>query len=335
MIPEVRRRDFSTLIERLLSPWDVWRAGEDKWRSRCPVHKGDNNTSFSIMKSGKFHCFRCSASGDMVHLVMLVNHLTVKQAQEYVGNAPLPRLGLEDIPTLPGTWKEAKDGLRYPVLREATLGPYRNNCPVYLTSRGFSAASLKKYEIGYDAQNSKIVIPVRDWQKKLVGMSYRIDFDVPGKPKYWHDNFQKTLHLWGFYFCVNKPISNLFLVEGPLDVVRMYQLGYVAAAIMGDDISREQVQLLRRYCKADNLVMAFDNDEAGKECTKRAIRKLSNTKYGQSLGVLKYSTKDPGELDEKHKIEIVPAWTRHGDITRDRISGLLYRGSQHVRREHA
>ena len=271
------------------------------------MHKGDNTTTFSIFSNGKWRCFKCGAWGDMARLLVHVKHMSLKQAQDFIGSAPMPFRPIEEIPAL-GPYRKGAKKEPYTLLREAAIAPYQEFCPKYLVARGFSRDSLKRYEIGYDVQKSKIVIPVRDWRAKLVGLTYRLDFDDDkSQPaKYWHDNFMKALHLYGFHFWAGRKLRRFYLVEGQLDAVRMYQLGYAASAIMGSEISTEQVQLLSDHCQAEQIVLAFDNDEAGFKARRDAIGKLSKTRFGQSLRVLSYEGKDPGDLDETSRVVAKP-----------------------------
>lgn len=314
-----RFRDYSTIIQTLLASWDVWRVNSKQVRARCPFHEGDNRTVFAVYNSGRFKCYKCGAVGDIVRLVMKTAGMTLVQAQAYVGSAPVPLRTQEDIPKLP-TWEERKSETKSKTIGEGVLGAFRGLCPEYLLSRGFSQHALKHFEIGYDAQNSKIVLPVRDHAKRLVGLTYRLDFesDRSQPSKYWHDNFPKSEHLYGFHLHAKKQLKRLILVEGQLDVVRLHQLNEAAVAIMGDSISMEQVSLLQRYCEAEELILGFDNDDAGLAATSWAIRALARTRFGTSLKLLVYSTKDPGELRETHKISFMPhqkrrLFTRYDD----------------------
>lgn len=306
--PQSIRRDYSALIEQVLAPYGVWQAGDDKWRAACPIHKGENNTSFSIFGNGKWRCFKCGAWGDLARLLVHCRRLTLKQAQEYIGSAPVPFRTVADIP-LPEPYHIARrKKLPYEVLRDAILAPYRRNCPRYLLGRGFSEGSLQQYEIGYDLQKAKIVIPVRDHAARLVGLTYRLDFDNDRSQtaKYWHDNFNKSFHLYGYHFWTARKLRRFYLVEGQLDAVRLYQLGYAAAAIMGSEISKEQVDVLKATCQASQIVLAFDNDEAGYKARKDAIQKLTKTRFAKTLGILKYPGNDPGELRDSGGIEVLP-----------------------------
>lgn len=301
------RHDYSALIEQILEPFDVWKASSDRYRSCCPAHKGTNNTSFSVFSNGRFICFKCGARGDLARLVMFAKNVTLGQARDYINSSPQPFYTMADVPMLPA-WEERRNAERYPVLPEATIAPFRRHCPRYLIERGFSQAALRAYEIGYDMQHGKIVIPVRDVRGKLVGLTYRTDFDddKTQPAKYWHDNFAKAFHLYGFQRYANRPLRKLFLVEGQLDSIRMHQLGFAAVAIMGSEMSREQHEVLVKHCKAEQVVLAYDNDEAGEKATRSSIRQLCQTRFGPTLSKLRYTTKDPGELTEDSKVSLEP-----------------------------
>lgn len=50
-------------------------------RCRCPLHDGDNPSSFSVSRDGSyFQCFACGAKGSVVDLVMMLYSLNIKEA---------------------------------------------------------------------------------------------------------------------------------------------------------------------------------------------------------------------------------------------------------------
>jgi len=302
------RKDFTVLIRQLLTPYDLWEQGAGHYRSCCPVHGGANKSSFVIDSVGRWRCHSCKAWGDLTKLVSILTGISLKQAKETIGNAP-DRL-MTELPTL-STWEEHRKGKgpNYSVLSEATLGPYRRYCPGYLVARDFSELVLKEYEIGYDNHNCRIVIPARDAEGRLVGLTYRTDFDIPGRPKYWHDQWDKSAHLWGLHKHAGKLVENFFLVEGQLDAVRLSQLGQPAAAIMGSSISSMQISVLVRNVRCKRLVLMFDNDEAGVSATKQVLKALSKTRFSKSTYIASYEAKDPGEL-RRMKGVVIRHWTK-------------------------
>ncbi len=72
--------------------------------------------------------------------------------------------------------------------------------------------------------------------------------------------------------------SNIILCEGNLDVVTLHQAGFDnAVASMGTALTQEQLRLLSRYTK--ELVLCYDNDNAGQQATCRALELLNNSEF--------------------------------------------------------
>ena len=72
--------------------------------------------------------------------------------------------------------------------------------------------------------------------------------------------------------------SNIILCEGNLDVVTLHQAGFDnAVASMGTALTQEQLRLLSRYTK--ELVLCYDNDNAGQQATRRALELLNNSEF--------------------------------------------------------
>lgn len=301
------RKIYAHLIQQILAPFDVWSSGPGQFRSKCPIHRGDNPTAFHISIYGRWRCYRCGAHGDMAALVMRMNRVPFLEARKLLEEFPSLWVDISSLPTLPD-WKDRhKSKSAYPVLKESAIAAYRGKCPVSLINRGFSASVLRLFEIGYDRESFRVVLPIRDVHGRLVGITYRLDFSITNEPKYRHDNFDKRLHLYGFHLVARKRVKRLFLVEGQLDAVRMHQLGHAAAAVMGSSISAEQVALLVKYAACDSIVLAFDNDEAGEAATRRAVKALAGTRLGRKMQVAKYPGKDPGDLDIHSRI-ILKHW---------------------------
>ena len=310
-----RVRNFSQAIGRTLGPYDLWLETKGVWRCRCPIHSvsGDGNkTSFRIKQDGRWVCFACHRWGGFADLLMHLSGVSFQQANALLENLPETFSSLDEVLLLPPR-EELLRRLKYPLLSEAVMGPYRGNCSIYLLNRKFSTNVLKLYGIGYDVQQGRIVIPARDHSGRLVGVTYRVDYEGSSTWKYFHEHFTKAQHLWGFHFWANnEQIPRVYIVEGQLDSVRMHQLGHAACSIMGSFMSDDQVEILNRYCKTDVTLM-FDNDEAGKKCTQETVRKLMKTRFGRNLTIACYDSKDPGELtvskvDLKHwSGDLIPA----------------------------
>jgi DNA primase len=302
--------DYFAYFQKLLAKQGVWRAKHDELRCVCPLHAGaSNRSSFMAMRDGRWHCFSCGAGGKIEDLVQKLFHVSRAQALELVGTPPASFTKIDAVPVLP-PWGARKGPTECRALSEAEIAPYRRYCPNYLLNRGFSESILQRYEVGYDTQQSRIVIPARDAKGRLIGITYRRDFDDDtSMGKYWHEYWDKSQHLYGLHLLTKKVHKRLFLVEGQLDTVRMAQLGLPACAIMGSSLSRTQRDVLVRHIDCEKLILAFDNDDAGKHATETAIRMLAKSVFGPRVYLAKYEAKDPGELTERDKIRAVP-WAK-------------------------
>ena len=90
--------------------------------------------------------------------------------------------------------------------------------------------------------------------------------------------YSKRRVLYGLNLAKKSKRSNIILVEGNIDVVMLHQAGFDnVCASMGTALTSEQLQLLSRYTK--ELVLCYDNDDAGKVATQKALTLLNNTDF--------------------------------------------------------
>ena len=271
--------------------------GGGEWRARCPIHGGNNQTSFWVKDHGKWWgCFACKEHGHITALVQRLLRLTPDEARLFVEDAPRKRfdaseLGLPRVRSF-GARKEPDQKIT-----EASIAPYKGFCPVSLLERGFSRDVLRVYDIGYDSTSCRCVFPLRGVDGTLHGLTYRLDYIQGNAPKYWHGFEDKTSHIYGLHLWAGKEVDAFHITEGNLDPVRLYQLGQAAGAIMGSYISGVQRGLLG-LVRFKRLVVALDFDDAGVAGAVSAIHALVREGHGKHLQVMTYpgGIKDPGDL---------------------------------------
>lgn len=44
--------------------------GDGTYRCPCPIHHGNNPTSFAIFPNNRYYCFSCGSHGDIIKFVM-------------------------------------------------------------------------------------------------------------------------------------------------------------------------------------------------------------------------------------------------------------------------
>ena len=134
----------------------------------------------------------------------------------------------------------------------------------------------------YDKFRKRLIFPIIDVRGDVLGFGGRIiSKDDPGA-KYMNTPetivYSKRRVLYGLNLAKKSKRSNIILVEGNIDVVMLHQAGFDnACASMGTALTSEQVQLLSRYTK--ELVLCYDNDDAGRIATQKALSLLSGADF--------------------------------------------------------
>ena len=142
-----------------------------------------------------------------------------------------------------------------------------------MLDRGFTPADLDDWGIGYDHDSQRVTIPVCDEKGNLVGFKgrawrkdahpkYLILGDKEGRrERYGFPTFDKSRVVFGLHRCADSVTQKLVLVEGEIDVMSMWAMGFAAVCCGGSSMSAAQARLLREYC--DEIVLFLDSDKAG------------------------------------------------------------------------
>ena len=261
-------------------------------RGTCPVHGGDNPTSFCYRRKTKtWICFShgCheTCGRDSIGLVMGVLQVGFKDALVYLS-------GLTGIPIEADSDMDV--GLiRQDIEKKKAIDKYKKKAEVYMPPEdvteehlenfirmrtdyfrkeengGFSEEVLDEFEIGgsyFDSAGfQREVIPIRDGDGELVAYSARSLKDI--EPKYRLTNgFKKDDVLYNLHKALphvsEKTNDTIIVVEGFKALWALYSLGYKnVTACMGSRITPGQARLICKYAR--NVVLIFDGDKAGSE----------------------------------------------------------------------
>ena len=117
------------------------------------------------------------------------------------------------------------------------------------------------------------MLPVIDVRGEVVGFTSRILPGLEGA-KYLNSPetvcFKKNQLLYALNFVKATKRPNIVLVEGNIDVITLHQAGFDnVVATMGTALTADHARILSRYTK--ELVLCYDNDEAGKKATQRSL----------------------------------------------------------------
>jgi DNA primase len=190
----------------------------------------------------------------------------------------------------PDSWsklcsKLREDGFSFQELVEANL---------------VSRSKKNNNESYYDRFRKRIMVPIIDLRGNVVAFGGRVLDD--SKPKYINTSdtlvYKKGRDIFALNFAKNGNEGSLILTEGYMDTIALHQAGFKnAVAGLGTALTREQAQLLSRYAK--EVIICYDNDEAGREATAKALNVLGQTDL--KLRVLQLrGGKDPDDIIKKH-----------------------------------
>lgn len=169
----------------------------------------------------------------------------------------------------------------------------------YLDERGIQASARGKWQLGYDEESERLVIPALDDRGNF---AFLIRREIKGNSslKYLYTNGAiKTSLLFGACMADRERIQSfgIILCEGSIDTIALHQMGQTTAmGILGTGISKKQVRLIDKFSPR-RIFLMFDKDLAGIENIRYAQERL--TKF--PLLVCRYpgGKSDPAELTKE------------------------------------
>jgi len=179
----------------------------------------------------------------------------------------------------------------------------------HLREKGFTDNEIIQANLGFKSKNgatidrffNRVMFPIIDLRGNVIAFGGRIMSDE--KPKYLNTSdtlvFKKSTNLFALNMAKNSGKRQLILAEGYMDVIALHQAGFTnAVATLGTALTPQQATLMKRY--ADEVVISYDSDEAGKKAASRGISLLRNA--GVLIKVLTIpDAKDPDEFIKSHK----------------------------------
>jgi len=172
------------------------------------------------------------------------------------------------------------------IIQRFNLGyalPGYENLIGYLTQKNSKYADLfkaglvvKSTKTGniIDYFRNRIIFPIRNLQGKIIAFGGRVLDD--SLPKYINSPetpvYSKGKNLYGLYEAKKsiRQKNQIIIMEGYTDVLMAHQYGFEnAVASLGTALTTQQIDLIKRY--ADEVVIAFDSDAAGRNATLRSL----------------------------------------------------------------
>lgn len=275
------------------------RRGGELWGC-CPFHQ-EKTPSFKVNDArGTFHCFGCSAHGDVFAFLADKKNLSfmeaVREAAERVG-MPLPERQ-EKAPESVSLYAPLQKATE--LFQQSWNTSLGKEAQRYCQTRGILPQSLKVFAVGVTPYTEtflqalsafspqqltqsglctekeqglrphflrRLMFPLRESNGKVIGFGGR----TLGHSKIKYINsaetsiFSKKNYLYGLYEASQNPSLRekpVILVEGYLDVIALQSAGLArAVAPLGTAVTTEQLERAWRMDKKPCL--CFDGDEAG------------------------------------------------------------------------
>ena len=298
------RVDIVDVIDRRVP---LKKAGQN-YQACCPFHN-EKTPSFTVSPTKQFyHCFGCGAHGTALGFLMEYEHMSFPDAvaalAQDVGLAVPESADTPDRPKPPPALWDALELAARLYKQKLKDSPHAIE---YLKRRGLTGAIAARYGIGYapdgsplkqaspdysadaliasglvvenegrryDRFRDRIMFPIRNAKGQIVGFGGRV-LDR-GEPKYLNSPetplFHKGSEIYGLYEAraAIKAAGRVIVVEGYMDVVALAQHGVeFAVATLGTATTPIHARTLLRH--ADQLIYAFDGDNAGRKAAWRAL----------------------------------------------------------------
>ncbi|MCX5802980.1 MAG: DNA primase [Proteobacteria bacterium] len=332
-----------TLLERInildvVSQYVKLRRTGKNFVGLCPFHK-EKTPSFSVSTEKQiYYCFGCREGGNVINFLMKYESLSFQEAIENLGR----QYGVEIVRRGSTKRSNSYDALSkltdfyHQSLKESKIAMQ------YLSNRGIDADAIDEFKIGfsegqrhkikdflkhagipndiflstgilrikdaviYDMFRGRIVIPILDVNKKVIGFGGRT-IEKDGFPKYINSPessvFSKRYSLFGIDK-TRKHIAEkneIFIVEGYFDFISLYMYGLNnIVSTLGTSVTEGQLSKLRNY--TDNITLMLDGDEAGIKSALRLIGLLSEMDINGNMVVLPEGH-DPDSFVRKEGIE--------------------------------
>ncbi len=250
----------------------------------CPFcNSGDkkNYTAAFHIDGTRFNCFSCTKHGDIFDLVAHMENLSSDWKKHYNRTLKIMR------PYLDGD-KSTKSREEY--IPEFTIPvdytEYLHKCHEnvaqtdYFINRGLSKETIDRFNLGYDPEKNLVTIP---YNSDCKGYVDRVLWD--GSSKYYkHGNeifnmnalYEVGINVWLF-----GNSDYVYITEGQIDAMSFMEIGLDAIGLGGVNEVSKLVEQLKNKPSNKILVLALDNDKAGKRATGKFIEEFADAELNQ------------------------------------------------------
>lgn len=301
-----RAADIVGLIQTYIP---LKRAGVN-FKATCPFHS-EKTPSFIVSPAKQiYHCFGCSAGGNVFHFLMAMEKITffeaVKDLAQKAGIALPVEKGESSNPFQPVYYelhqfatqfyisvlrrtKPALDYLRARGLKPETIQTFQlgfapdawEELLQAARKKGYSPEQLEKAGLAvqgkggwHDRFVNRILFPIFDVKGRVIGFGGRAMGEA--MPKYLNspetDYFKKGKTLYGLHLTKNEIVreKQVLVLEGYMDVLGLYQAGIKHCVATLG--TALTVEHVRALTRfAGEVIISYDGDKAGIDASLRGI----------------------------------------------------------------
>ena len=260
--------------------------------------------------TGTYHCFACKESGNAIHFLRKYDGLDFIEAVEVLATqvgmeVPKNEIQKNDSRAIDINNRAAQifyeqlkqdegkktisylknRGISGEVAKFFNLGYSRIKPPLHESlSKEFEEKDLiesglfgKNDDGGfYDRFRDRLMFPIRNIKGECIAFGARLLDEKKDQAKYLNSpetkTYKKKYELYGLYEIrqIDKRPESIFLVEGYMDVIGLFQNGVKnAVASSGTAFTIEQLRKILSY--TNSIYIVFDGDEAGHKASWRAL----------------------------------------------------------------
>ena len=194
-------------------------------------------------------------------------------------------------------------------IKEFKIGyaPVENKLYNYLVSQGYTSNCIEETKLFAKSKDNniqerfcdRIIFPKTDVDGRIVAFGARaINEKIPKfliSPE--SRIYEKSQYLYGLNIAKDYAQDGIIIVEGYFDVITLNQIGIKNVVALLDRVMTEsQINLIKKY--TNNIILAFDNDLAGKQATLDAIELIQNSNMNSKVVRLE-EAEDPDEYVNK------------------------------------
>ena len=321
-------------------------SGSGTLKGLCPFHD-EKTPSFQVTTTrGLYYCFGCGEGGDVFKFEQKINNLTFPEAVQALADKVGVQLRIVDDgaprtdPNLRLRILEANQ-LAADFFAQQLLTPEAAAGRQMLLDRGFGREVSEKFHVGFaptggrvlrnhleskgftteelikaglirqngwDVFQGRLIWPIKDSAKSVVGFGARRLFDEDPMPaKYINTSetlvYKKSHVLYGLDIArqaIGRK-SQAVVMEGYTDVMAAHLAGIdTAVASCGTAFGEEHAKLLQRLMGnhdtfTGEVIFFFDGDEAGQKAALKAIN-LDDRFRGQTYVAIEPNGLDPCDL---------------------------------------